>query len=280
MKLFKTIKIDPTAQELSNPLDIAVARRDSGVIDMVRAAVKHGEAMLAFQPVLRSAPPHTTGFYEGLLRVLDATGRVIPARDFMPSVTKAELGRDLDVLALNLGLKTLAGNPTVRLSLNLSARSIGYTPWMQTLERHLAEDATLGERLMLEITEDSAMDMPELVISFMDRLQPMGIAFALDEFGAGTTRFARFREFFFDAVKLDGQYMDRLAENPDNQALVRAMIAVARQFEMMVIATSVERLEDAELLIELGVDCLQGYLFGAPTLNPPWLDAAGNRARA
>jgi EAL domain-containing protein (putative c-di-GMP-specific phosphodiesterase class I) len=280
MKLFKTTKIDPPAQALSNPLEIAVAQRDSGVLDMVRAAVRHGEAMLAYQPVLRSAPPHSTGFYEGLLRVLDATGRVIPARDFMPAVGQSELARDLDVLALDLGLKTLAAHPTVRLSLNLSARSIGYAPWMKTLDSHLSQDETVGERLMLEITEDSAMEMPELVISFMDRLQPMGIAFALDEFGAGATRFGRFRDFLFDAVKIDGQYIRGLAENTDNQALVRAMIAVARQFEMMVIATSVERLEEAELLVDMGVDCLQGFLFGAPAVTPPWIAAHDQRSRA
>ena len=64
--------------------------------------------------------------------------------------------------------------------------------------------------------------------------------------------------------------MRGISTNPDNQALVRALVAVAREFEILVTAESVETKEDAEFLVASGVDCLQGFLFGAPTVSAPW----------
>jgi len=71
-----------------NPLNTAVTRRDSSVIDMVAKAIRHNQTMLAFQPVMQARAPHKVAFYEGLIRVLDDTGRVIPAREFMHVVDR------------------------------------------------------------------------------------------------------------------------------------------------------------------------------------------------
>ena len=263
-----------------SPLEAAVAGRDHGTLDMVSQAVKHHQTMLAYQPVMQAHPPHRTAFHEGLFRVLDDTGRVIPARDFMPAVENAELGRDIDCVALEMGLRTLVSYPSVRLSINMSARSIGYKRWMRVLDRHLKKDETLGDRLMLEISEASAMTVPELVVDFMDRLQNRGIGFTLDDFGGGMTSFRYLKDFFFDAVKIDGQYVRGIHANPDNQVVTRALIAVAKQFDMLVIAGSVETEADARFLVSAGVDCLQGYLFGAPTVRPPWIPQLNARNRA
>lgn len=253
-----------------NPLNSAVSARDRSTVQMAAEAVKHKQCRLAYQPVMQSRPPHGVAFYEGFIRVLDETGRVIPAREFMPQVENTPIGRELDCVALEKGLRALAQNPDIRLAINMSARSIGYARWSRVLDRFLKRDNTIGERLILEISESSAMQVPELVIDFMDRLQDRGIAFTLDDFGASNFSFRHFREFFFDAAKIDGQFVRGVSTDPDNQALVRALIAVAREFEILIIAESVETREDAEFLASCGVDCLQGFLFGAPTVKAPW----------
>ncbi len=240
------------------------------MLQMATEAVKHKQCRLAFQPVIQAQPLKGIAFYEGFIRVLDETGRVIPAREFMPQVENTPIGRDLDCIALEMGLRTLIRNPGIRLSINMSARSIGYVSWSRVLDRFLKKDASLGERLILEISEGSAMQVPELVVDFMDRQQARGIAFALDDFGASNFGFHHFREFLFDAAKIDGQFIRGISSSPDNQALVRALIAAAREFEMLVTAESVESAEDANFLIANGVDCLQGYLYGAPSVTPPW----------
>lgn len=255
-----------------SPLNAAVAGRDRSTLDMVGEAVRHNQTVLAYQPVMQAMAPHGVAFYEGYIRVLDPTGRVIPAREFMHVVEDKEIGREMDCLALQHGLKALEKYSQIRLSVNMSARSIGYQRWNKVLERFLKRDSTLGERLVLEITEASAMAAPELVTDFMGRMQQHGIAFALDNFGASTTAIGHFRQFFFDAVKIDGQFVRGIHASHDNQSVVRALIGIAKQFDMFIVAESVESPADAEFLVDNGVDCLQGYLFGAPSVTPPWIE--------
>ncbi|CUH98995.1 EAL domain-containing protein [Leisingera aquaemixtae] len=263
-----------------NPLSAAVAGRDRTTLDMVGEAVRHGQTVLAYQPIMQAMAPHGVAFYEGYIRVLDPTGRVIPAREFMHVVEDKEIGREMDCLALQHGLRALEKFPQIRLSVNMSARSIGYQRWTQVLHRFLRGDATLGERLVLELTEASVMAAPELVLDFMGRMQQHGIAFALDNFGAGTTAIGHFRQFFFDAVKIDGQFVRGIHASHDNQSVVRALIGIAKQFDMFTVAESVESQEDAAFLVENGVDCLQGYLYGAPSVSPPWIEDMKQRQQA
>jgi EAL domain-containing protein (putative c-di-GMP-specific phosphodiesterase class I) len=252
-------------------LDHAVISRDRDSMSMVSAAIRHRQVLLAFQPVMQARAIDRVAFYEALIRVLDETGRVIPAGAFMGAIENTELGRQLDTLALNLGLKALHENPGLRLSINMSARSIGYREWNQTLERWLKRNSTIAERLVLEITESSAMMVPELVSDFMDRLQTRGICFAMDDFGAGYTALRYFKDFFFDIIKIDRQFIQGIAEDRDNQAMTAALVSIARHFDMITVAEFVENEADAEVLTQLGVDCLQGHHFGAATTRPHWL---------
>ncbi|WP_128253239.1 EAL domain-containing protein [Falsirhodobacter deserti] len=252
------------------PLGFAISENDRRTLDMVSQALDQKRVKLAFQPVVLGSDPSRIAFHEGLIRIMDPSGRIIPAKDFMASVEEQETGRRIDVAALEIGLWTLAQNPGIRLAVNMSARSIGYAPWMRALHRGLKRDPTVAERLILEITESSAMLVPELVTSFMDDLQRQGIAFALDDFGAGYTAFRYFRDFFFDMVKIDGQFIRGIDSSTDNQVLTQALQSIGRHFEMVTVAESVETVAEAEFLRSIGVDCLQGYLFGAPTTRPDW----------
>ncbi|MEL7117686.1 MAG: EAL domain-containing protein, partial [Pseudomonadota bacterium] len=147
------------ARRRSSPLQEALDARDRETIQMVKDAIKTQNVLLAFQPIVSAAHPERPAFYEGLMRVLDQTGRVIPAADFIDAIETTEIGREIDRLALKFGLDTLAQVPGLRLSVNMSARSINNKAWMQTLERGLNAAPTVGERLILEITESSTMDM-------------------------------------------------------------------------------------------------------------------------
>ena len=191
--------------DMTNPLSIAVAQRDSNVLNLVREALDTKNVMLAFQPIIQTERPDCVAFYEGLIRIMDKTGRIIPAREFIDVVETDEIGRKIDCLSLQLGIDALRQEPNLRLSINMSARSIGYKRWMRTLNRGLRKDPTIGERLILEITESSAMIMPDVVRVFMADLQDRGVSFALDDFGAGYTAFRYLRDFYFDILKIDAQ---------------------------------------------------------------------------
>jgi EAL domain-containing protein (putative c-di-GMP-specific phosphodiesterase class I) len=255
---------------LESPLSAAITERDHNTMQMVRDAIRNKQTMLAYQPIFQTLRPDRPAFHEGLLRVLDKTGRIIPAREFIGVAETSEAGRELDCLAIEAGLQTLLEHPSLRLSINMSARSIGYPRWRETLMRGLAKDPTIAERLILEITESSAMLMPDLVSFFMTDLQAMGISFALDDFGAGYTAFRYFRDFYFDIVKIDGSFIRGIARNPDNQVLTQALISIAKHFDMYTVAEFVETKEDADYLASIGIDCLQGHYFGVATTTPAW----------
>jgi EAL domain-containing protein (putative c-di-GMP-specific phosphodiesterase class I) len=269
--------IDPTKPDAS-PLGMAISEGDRQTIAMVQSALQQNRLGLAYQPIVMTADPALIGFYEGLIRVLDPSGRIIPAKDFMDAVEGHEIGRLIDCASLRMGLQALAAHPGLRLSINMSARSVGYPKWMAILTEGLAMSPTIAERLILEITESSAMLVPELVVRFMHDLQSRGIAFALDDFGAGYTAIRHFRDFAFDILKIDGMFTRGIDKDPDNQALVRALVSVGRHFDMMTIAEMVETAAEAECLRAIGLDCLQGYAFGMPSMKPAFMQAKRLRA--
>ena len=258
------------ARAAQNPLDYAIGWRDHDVIGMVRAALAEGRCALAYQPVRRA--DGAVSFYEGLIRVLDDGGRILPARAFMNHVAEDGIGRDLDAASLGLAFEALQRHPSLRLSVNVSARSLGDSVWRAVLDSHLGVDDFLGERLILEIGEASAMMLPEVVARFMEEMQPLGVAFALDDFGSGATSLRHLRQFFFDLVKIDRSFVTGIAGDPDNQVLMAALMAVAHQFDMFAVATGVEMAEDAEWLVEAGADCLQGYHLGVPRMTLPFAE--------
>jgi EAL domain-containing protein (putative c-di-GMP-specific phosphodiesterase class I) len=96
-------------------------------------------------------------FYEGLIRLLDETGRVIPARDFIGVVEDQDLGRRSIAWPCGWGCSALHDHPGLRLSVNMSARSVGFPDWMQILRRTIRHRPETVRRLILEITETSAM---------------------------------------------------------------------------------------------------------------------------
>ncbi len=238
--------------------------RDPRIMAIVHDAIAEGRTLLAFQPVVCNGASSRIAFHEGLIRIIDRDGTMIPAAHFMSQIETTPMGRTIDCLALDHGLRALSADPALRLSINMSARSVGFTRWRRTLEKGLALDPTAGERLILESTESSAMLMPDIVVSFMSELQDCGISFALDDFGAGYTSFRYLRDFFFDIIKIDRGFITGIHANQDNQVLTRALVSIAAQFEMFTIAEGVETAEDAAYLQDSGVDCLQGYYFGAP----------------
>ncbi|MBT2130283.1 EAL domain-containing protein [Aliiroseovarius lamellibrachiae] len=254
----------------SSPFDIAMQHRQGETMDMVRTALVRKQVKLAFQPVVQTAQPDKMAFYEGLLRVADEQGRIIPAKDFIDVVDNTDMGRQLDALALEKGIEALFEEASLRLSINMSALTIGYAQWNDVLRKGLKKDPTVGERLIIEITERTALSAPDEVRDFMTDLQHKGISFALDDFGAGYTSFKYLKDFYFDIIKIDGELIEGVHDDPDAQILTEALLDLGHKFDMFVVAENVETFEDAEFLTSIGMDCMQGYYFGVPTLTPYW----------
>jgi EAL domain-containing protein (putative c-di-GMP-specific phosphodiesterase class I) len=242
-------------------------------VRVVKGAVARGDVLLAYQPVMRSDAPRQIAFHEALIRIVDEERRILPAGAFIDHVETLDLGRELDCIALELGLRALAGSPALRLAINVSVLTLGDARWTWILDAGLAADPTLAERLIIEITERSAFEASAKVIEALAELHRRGVAVALDDFGAGYTALGHLKAMRFDVLKMHGSYFQGIAGDPDNQALVRAVVSIARHFEMLTVAEFIETAEDAACAVSLGIDCLQGYHLGRPTTTPDW--AAG-----
>ncbi len=258
----------PLGSVTSDPLSAAIFERDADIMDMVRTGLLTNNVELHYQPVVQAHDVRQPAFFEGLIRVLDATGRIIPACEFIETIEDRVEGRQIDCLALDQALKALRDNPGLRLSVNMSPLTIGYEMWDEVLERGLYNNPTAAERLIIEITETSQWENPGKIADFMVRMDALGCSFALDDFGAGSTAFRHFKDFFFDIVKIDGSFVRSVHKDKDSQVLIDALIRISDHFEMFTVAEFVEKPEDAVYLIENGIDCLQGFLFGAAAAVP------------
>jgi EAL domain-containing protein (putative c-di-GMP-specific phosphodiesterase class I) len=114
---------------------------------------------------------------------------------------------------------------------------------------------------------------------FVSAVRELGCKVALDDFGAGYTSFRHLKALSVDCVKIDGSFVKGLAENVDNQLFIRTLLGLASGFGLSTVAECVETAADAALLSKRGVDLLQGYYFGRPSPDRPWLGrATPNRA--
>jgi EAL domain-containing protein (putative c-di-GMP-specific phosphodiesterase class I) len=243
----------------------------------VMRALEQDRVAIAFQPVVVATDTGRIAFRECLARVLDDDGRWIAAGAFLPKIERLDLVRTLDRRMLNLALAALDAHPTERLSINVSTRTMRDRAWLRDLRAAAETRPGLVERLIVELTESAAVTDPERTKAFLDDIRALGVAIALDDFGAGYSSFRHVRDFRPDWVKIDGGFVRGVAEDADNKLFVDTLVGIARNFDMATVAEFVETDADAEALRALGVDCLQGYRFGKPAIEPDWQAAAAAR---
>jgi EAL domain-containing protein (putative c-di-GMP-specific phosphodiesterase class I) len=224
--------------------------------------------------VVSAQAPHKVAFRECLARLREDDGRWIAAGRFLPKIERLDLVSTLDRRMLRLALDALRAHPTERLSVNVSVRTMRDRAWLRDLRAAAEDDPGVVERLIVEMTESAAVIDAERTRRFLDAVRAVGCAIALDDFGAGYSSFRHVRDFRPDWVKIDGGFVRGVATDPDNMLFVDTLVGIARNFEMATVAEFVENDADAATLLSLGVDCLQGYRFGVPEMEPAWNDPA------
>lgn len=257
-----------------------VPRAEARMQAMIVQALRQRRIDFHFQPVVRSDRTDFLAFHEMLVRMTLPDGKSLPAGAFMPAIERTELGRAIDRLALQQALGLLIARPRLRLAVNMSPLTMGDEGWLTIFEAARREAGPALGRLIIEITETEAIRDVGQTRDFMNHVRSAGVAFALDDFGAGATGFRHFRDLRFDIVKIDGAFVEGVARERDAQILVECLMAVARHFDMMSVAERVENPEDARWLAGIGIDCLQGYLFGEPAARPDPRPVEAGAARA
>ncbi len=244
--------------------------RDHIVIaERVQRALKEDRLVFAYQPVVDAEtlrPMH----YECLLRMITPEGEVVAAAHFMPVVEKQGLIRLIDLRVLELVVQELARYPDAHIALNISGLTVTNRTWLAIAQELLRDYPDIARRLVVEITETTALEDFAECGRFVHALHDLGCRVALDDFGAGYTSFRHLKTLAVDMVKIDGSFIRNIDRSPDNLVFVRTLVGLAGSFALTVVAECVERREEAEVLSHEGVQLLQGYAFGAPSLERPW----------
>ena len=252
-------------------------RSNAALSSELVAALEAGRLVLFFQPVV-DVVTRKPRFYEALVRLGRANGTFAPAVDFIELCERLGLIRLIDGYTLRQTLELLQAHPNVRVSLNVSAETIGDGEWLSRLAETVARAPGVAGRLIIEITETAVIRNLDDVAHFVATLHDLGCLVAIDDFGAGFSSFRHLRTFGVDIVKIAGEFIRDLPRSPDDQAFVKALTQLARNFDIGVVAEWVQDEETAVLLQGYGVDMLQGALIGAAVEALPEIAARAAEA--
>ena len=149
-------------------------------------------------------------------------------------------------------------------SVNLSPRQFNDPRLVQTVAAALHETGLPARLLQLEITETTAMQHTDVTLATLNRLKELGVSIAIDDFGTGYSSLSYLKRFPVDKLKIDRSFTSELPGDPDQCAIVSAIIALAHALELQVIAEGVETQAQRAFLKSCGCDYMQGYLTGMP----------------
>ena len=252
-----------------SPSRDARQRTNAALSSELVAALNDRRLKLSFQPVVDIAS-RAVVFHEGLLRLERADGSVAMAEDFIELCESLGLIRLIDHYVLARTLEALEAAPEARISLNISAETVGDAEWLSRIAAAVARRPDLSGRLIVEITETAVIRSLDEATSFVATLHDLGCPLALDDFGAGFSSFRGLRALNADIIKIAGMFLKNLQNDPDDRVFIEALVAIARHFDMKIVAEWVEDEATVKLLSEFGVDMIQGNLIGAATTQWPW----------
>jgi len=252
--------------------DEASARQRGEIhwLQQLQSALKDGRFELHAQPIVAVDTQASLGpGLEILLRLRDESGTLVPPSEFMVAAERYRLMPHVDRWVVQTALAAL-GRGAVRLPatrsmcINLSGQTLGDAGFLEFVVDCLDRTGVAPERVCFEVTENSVITNIEHARRFIGVLHGMGCRFALDDFGRGLSSFSNLKNLSLDYLKIDGYFIRNLASDNVNQAMVTAMIKLARSLNFQVVAEQVEDMSALDSVRRMGVDFVQGYQVGRP----------------
>lgn len=234
----------------------------------LRRALDARELTLAFQPRIDLKTRRVTSV-EALLRWKSrALGSVSPAQ-FIPVAEETGLIVPIGEWVLREACRQAkawqaAGLPPLRVAVNLSARQFQRFDLIKTIEHVLADTGLAPHYLELELTESLAMQNARQTVATLSVLAAMGISIAIDDFGTGYSSLAYLKRFPVDSLKIDQSFIREIASGGDDAAITKAIIAMAHEIKLRVVAEGVETEAQQRFLERHHCDEMQGFLFSRP----------------
>jgi EAL domain-containing protein (putative c-di-GMP-specific phosphodiesterase class I)/GGDEF domain-containing protein len=257
--------LDAKREHLSSKEEVAK-------LNYMQSALEEDRLRMAFQPIVsaQTGIPHS---YECLLRIADNHGSIQSAGSLIPIAEKLGMIDLIDRFVMQKIIEELQQDSNVVLGFNVSNMTTDNPQWLKLFTRML-KDEQIAKRVIIEITETAAQHDLRQTAYFVAALQALGCTVVLDDFGAGYTSFRQLKSLSVDMVKIDGSYIQGLETNSENQLFIRTLVEFNKAYGLETVAECVENGEVAKILMEMGVEYMQGYYFGKPTIERPWRQAA------
>jgi diguanylate cyclase (GGDEF)-like protein len=247
----------------------------------LRLAIERDEIVPYFQPIIDLASGRLVG-YESVARWRHPERGLLMPDSFLPTAEERGLIGALGAQVLRSSLSQLARwieagtHPSrVSVSVNVSARQLIDARFVDVVADALAESGVEAELLWLELTETALMTDVRSASSSLRELRDLGLHLAVDDFGTGYSSLTYLKRFPVEAIKIDRAFVAGLGIDPDDSAIVEAVVRLGSSLGLLVVAEGVESPLQLARLRDLGCDRAQGYLFGRP--RPAELVDAANQ---
>jgi len=233
----------------------------------LRRALVDGELVLHYQPQIDLQTRLVSGV-ESLVRWRHPRHGLLAPDKFLPLAQHSGLMQALTREVLKMALRQCRtwhdADVPIRVAVNVAAPDLLDLQFPQAVDELLIERGVAASSLELEITEGIILADPVRARTVLTRLHAMGVRLAVDDFGTGYSSLAYLRELPVDAIKIDRSFVRDMATKADNEVIVRAIIDLARNLSMGVIAEGVEDEATWNRLADLGCDSAQGYYLSPP----------------
>jgi diguanylate cyclase (GGDEF)-like protein len=271
-----TVAVFTTEDELQSEMAERVL-----MAEQILEALREDRFELWAQPVRRLAD-EATPTYELLLRLVKPDGEVVMPSQIIPVAERIGLIRDIDRWVVKRGIQMLAeesaaGRDT-RFAVNLSGTAFSDRDLLGIVRSEIERRGVNARRLIIEITETTAISDIQRARSFIEEVKKLGCRFSLDDFGAGSSSFAYLKHLPIDFLKIDGGLVKNLMRDTVDEHFVRAIIEMCRGLGIPTVAEFVENDRLYELVRQLGVDFAQGYGIGHPMPPDKYLGKAGGES--
>ena len=238
------------------------------VVRHIDEAIANGYIKAYYQPVVWSENKELCGC-EALARWIDPRYGFMNPGIFVGALEDAQLVHKLDVAMLRIVCQDLkknldAGLPAVPVSINFSRLDFMVMDVPNVIESIVNEYGLAKDMIHVEVTESALLEQGNILKQSMKELKKKGFALWLDDFGSGYSSFNAIKDYDFDVLKLDMQFLVGFNENEKSKAVINSVISMAEQVGMKTLSEGVETEEQAKFLREISCGKLQGYLFGKP----------------
>ena len=235
----------------------------------MRRALAESEFIPFYQPIVDLNTGLVVAF-EALVRWRRNDGSLVSPAEFIPLAEEIGLINPIGRVMLEESAQQIAAwqkrfpDTFLRISVNLSGKQFNQADLIEQIDAAINAAGIEPSRLELEITESILMENTEATIGMLDAIRTRGMQILMDDFGTGYSSLSYLHRFPSNVLKIDGSFVRRIVDDRGSREIVRAIVLLARNLGMSVIAEGVETIEQLQALRDMNCDCAQGYYFAKP----------------